>query len=87
MIGSRPLAHRRRAISFAVPGNSLAISSGCAISTVGPRFQRDGIIARAHDKAINLTFHLHALKGDRSLKETAMRMKPCAPWGTGRRES
>jgi hypothetical protein len=53
----------------------------------GPRFQRDGIIARTHDKAINLTFHLHALKGDRSLKETAMRMKPCAPWGTGRRES
>src|ERR1700732_5564720 len=30
----RPLAHRRRGLSFAVPGNSLPISRGCAFSTV-----------------------------------------------------
>jgi hypothetical protein len=30
----RPLAHRRRAIWFAVPGNSFAISRGCAFSTL-----------------------------------------------------
>jgi hypothetical protein len=34
MIGSHPLAHRRRAIWFAVPGNSLPISRGCAFSTL-----------------------------------------------------
>jgi hypothetical protein len=34
MIGSHPLAHRRRAIWFAVPGDSLPISRGCAFSTL-----------------------------------------------------
>jgi hypothetical protein len=34
MIWSCPLAHRRRAIWFAVPGNSLAVFRGCAFSTV-----------------------------------------------------
>jgi hypothetical protein len=51
MIGSHPLAHRRRAIWFAVPGKFIADFSWLRLLDA-PRFQRDGIIARTRDKAI-----------------------------------
>jgi hypothetical protein len=43
-------SHRRRATWFTIAGNSLAISRGCAVSTVPG--SRDGIIAGTCAKAI-----------------------------------
>ena len=94
------LAHRRRAIWFAVPGNSLSISRGCDFSTVpgltrwyyrmNPCKGNSPTCGSVLDAVENIeemnqpTFHRRVLKGD-LFNERKPAMR--MKWGNGRGES